>query len=457
MRHRAINWCYIFLQALILFIMVPHIYGAEKIDINIVGSEEWVKEKLEAYPELTWLLSEEVDHTQEGTSAQQESSWSWKLTGSHYPEFERTIATLVNFYLLMDGSDKAFNRFIEAQQPEEALTRENFNTFHTYVRNLVANNGEIVKTIEVDLILGDMGKTPKARALAKAYSIEEKDHDIFLRECLKKCPQIFPTFEQLPPPLQSDIRESNGLVHFGHVTHLEGGPEILKKLKDSKIVSNNPRAFDLLMVTYMLDVSGARAHEANRGSKSFTNKTFLAINGMREALYKLAKESESNALSSYVDFRAKLLGLESGTKEGRLLGRMGAMMRLFTPEEGQALKTAYQHLKKEQKAVFEQAFDPLKKREERTPTYMPAVFVNFLDTAVKEGMSKEEAIQKCLGEVAVHLANFLQKYRMGEADQPYNLNQTLNFNKSAGQMRSNIRILENHVFSMDKDWNVFLS
>jgi len=428
------------------------------INKNIVGSEEWAKEKLEAYPELAWLLSEEVEHTQEGTPAQQESSWSWKLTGSHYPEFERTIATLVNFYLLMDGSDQAFDRFIEAQQPEEALTRERFNALHTYVAGVVANDGAIIKVIEADLILGDMGKTPKARALARAYSIGEKDQDIFLSECLKKCPQIFPTFEKLPFSLQSDIRESSGLVHFGHVTHLEGGPEILKKLKGSNIVANNRRAFDLLMITYMLDVSGARAHEANRGSKSFTNKTFLAINGMREALYRLVKESESNALSSYVDFRAKLLGLESGTKEGRLLGRMGAMMRLFTREEGQALKTAYQRLKKEQKAVLEQAFDPLRIREERTPTYVPAVFVNFLDTAVKEGMSKEEAVQKCLGEVVVHLADFLQKYRMGKAAQPYNLNQTLNFNKGAGQIRGgNIRILENHVFSMDKDWNVSLS
>lgn len=133
--------------------------------------------------------------------------------------------------------------------------------------------------------------------------------------------------------MQADLRESTGLIHFGHVTHLEGGPEILNKLKDSGLVSSNPKAFDLQVLTYMMDVSGARAHESNLGSKSFTNKTFLAINGMKDALHKLAEGSQEEALTSYVDFRVDLLGLDPKKKEDRVLGRMGAMMRLFTPEE----------------------------------------------------------------------------------------------------------------------------
>lgn len=363
---------------------------------------------------------------------------------------------MVNLYLLVDGSEKAYSRFVESQQKDEALTKTNFDKLHSYAFELIANKKDNISVIEVDLILGDMGKTLKAKTLAKAHAIEERDHDIFLYECLKKCPQIFPTFEKLPPSIQSDIKESTGLVHFGHVTHLEGGPEILKKLKDSNIVANDPQVFDLLILTYMLDASGARAHENNRGAKAFNNKTFLAINGMRDALYKLSKGSESDALESYINFRAKLLGLESINKEVRLLSRVGAMMRLFTIEEGQALKTAYRSLKEEQKEMIQQVFGPLKIREERTPTYIPTVFVNFLDTAIKHRISKEKAIQRCLREVTVHIAEFLLRYRAGKADQFYTPNFTLNFNKSAGQIRDNISIFESHDFSIDKDWNVFL-
>jgi hypothetical protein len=456
MRHKAMRWSGIVFQVLAFYLLGNQIYGAEKIDIVEVGSRKWVERKIETYPELAWLLSEDVEHTQEGTSSQQEGSWSRKLKGSHYPEFERTMATLVNLYLILDGSEEAFIRFVESQPKEEVLTRDNFNKLHTYALKVISDQQEGVKAVEVELILGDMGKTTKARELAKAFSVEEKDHDIFLSECLKKCPKIFPTFQKISKTMQADLIESGGLVHFGHVTHLEGGPEILNKLKGSGLVANNPKAFDLQVLTYMMDVSGARAHESNLGSKSFTNKTFLAINGMKDALHKLAERSPEEALTSYVGFRAGLLGLDPQKKEDRVLGRMGAMMRLFTPEEGQALTAAYHLLGKEQKKVVEQEFDPLRTRKERTPTYIPAVFVNFIDSAMKQGITKEEAIQACIKEGVVSIASFLQKYREGKANQPYRPQMTLNFNKSAGQVKNNINIFRNHDFSIDKDWNVTL-
>ena len=131
-------------------------------------------------------------------------------------------------------------------------------------------------------------------------------------------------------------------------------------------------------------------------------------------------------------------------------------MRLFTSEEGQALASAYHLLDKEQKEVGEQEFDPLKTREERTPTYIPAVFVNFIDSAMKQGVTKEKAIQACVKEGVVPIASFLQKYRGGKANQPYMPQMTLNFNKCAGQVRNNIKIFENHNFYIDTDWNVTL-
>jgi len=121
------RWSEIAFQVLAFFLLSNQIYSVEKIDIAEIGSLKWVEGKIETYPELTWLLSEEVEHTQEGVSSQQEDSWSRKLKGSHYPEFERTMSTLVNLYLILDGSEEAFARFVESQSKEEALTRENFN------------------------------------------------------------------------------------------------------------------------------------------------------------------------------------------------------------------------------------------------------------------------------------------------------------------------------------------
>ena len=177
---------------------------------------------------------------------------------------------------------------------------------------------------------------------------------------------------------------------------------------------------------------------------------------MKDALHKLAKCSQKEALTSYVDFRVGLLGLDSQKKEDRILGRMGAMMRLFTPEEGQALTKSYHLLGRGQQNMIMQEFDPLKTRKERTTTYMPAVFVNFMDSAMKQGVKKGEAIQACIKEGVVLIASFLQKYREGKANQPYMPQMTLNFNKSAGQVRNNIKIFQNHDFYIDQDWNVIL-
>ena len=455
MLQKAMRWRMI-CQILALFLFGNLVEGAKANELATVGSPQWVKKKMDEYPELSWLLDEKVEHTQEGGASQKGESWSRALKGSHYPEFERTIATLVNFHLLLDGSDEAFKRFVESQPSQEALTRENFQKLHTFVQEVLAAQDEGSKAVEVDLILGDMGKTPEARRRAAEYSVDERDHDIFLSICLKKCPEIFPTFSSISKKLQQALKEGTGLIHFGHAVHLEGDLKMLDELKNSNIVANNPKAFDLQILAYMMDVSGARAHEDNRGAKSFTNNIFLAINGMKEALSKLATQTPKEALSYYVDFRANLLGLDPSKQENRVLARLGAMMRLFTPEDGQILEESYHLLADDQKKAVERTFNPFTARKERTPTYIPAVFVNFLDSAMKQSMQRQEAINKCLIESVVPMAVFLQTYREGKANQPYKSHMTLNFNKTAGQVRNDINVFKNHNFFIDKDWNVTL-
>jgi len=421
-----------------------------------IGSLEWVQEKIKTYPELSWLLSKDVEHTQEGTPIQQENSWSIKLKGAFYPEFERTMATLVNLYLILDGSDRAFNRFVASQPKEDALTKESFEKLHHYALKTTVSHTDGLKAVEIDLLLGDMGKTATARKLAKEFSIEEHDHDLFLGECLKKCPQIFPTFLTLSPALQEELKASTALVHFGHFSHLEGGPEILMKLRYSRLITSNPKALNLQLLAHALDISGARAHEDNRGSKAFTNKIFLSWNGMKDVLSELKLGSEKDVISRYVKFRAGLLGLDPTQKEDCMLVRIGALMRLFTPEEGQAMKKAYYALEDNQKEIVAEAFDPFTPRQERTPTYIPALLVNFLNTTIKHCLTKEEAIQSCLQEGVVAVASFLKDYREGKLNRPYLPNMTLNFNKAAGQVKDNFKIFSTHTFSIAQGWNVIL-
>lgn len=404
-----------------------------------IGSKEWVQQKRDIYPELEWLLDKSVQQTQEGKGEQVDRSWSKQLTGQHYPEFERTMLSMVCLYLILDGSSQAYERFTMLQSADDKLTQTSFKRLHDFALQVVHNDPERLHALEINLLLGDMGKTQQARLEAKNYGISEPDADIFLKMCLEKAPAIFPTFMSLPPQMQEMIKTVTGLVHFGHVTHVEGGPEMLTPLKQAGIFQRNSRDFDFEILTHLCDVSAARGHEDNRGSKVLTENVFKALEAVKEALHQLAHHDEKEALTHYLTTRAVWLGLEGDEKF--VLTRVGTMIRLYSLEEGVALKKAYAVLTEDQKATLKTQLDPLVIRQERTATYIPALLVNFVSAQTKQGLSKLQAIEACVRKGVVFIADVLQLYRNGKANLPYNPELTLNFNKAAGQVRDNPNLL----------------
>jgi len=416
-----------------------------------LGSQEWVIEKIKLYPELQWLLDKTAQHTQEGKSENVDHSWSQKLTGHHYPEFERTLLSILNLHLIADGSNYAYAYFVTLQPPKEKISPAHFKRLHDFASDVLKNDPEQLKVIETNLLLGDMGKTPLAHKKAEQYGIKEADHDLFLDACLHKCPQIFPTFLKAPSKVQLRIIKTVGLIHFGHVVHVEGGPEILTNLKKSEIFKKNPKDFDFDILTYICDLSAARGHEDNRGSKVLTENTFKVIEAVKDTIHFLAKHNEQEALKFYLNKRAEWLGLNENEEGKYILARFGAMMRLFSKDEGKALQQAYASLSKDQKKIINQAFDPLVYRDERTPTYVPALLVNVLDSYTKQGLTREDAIKECVHKGALFVGTVLNQYRAGMSNQPYTPSLTLNFNKVAGKARDNLALLATSSFLITPD------
>lgn len=418
-----------------------------------VGSEKWVLTKLETYPELRWLLAEDVQHTQEGQSTASEQSWSQKLIGMHHPEFERTILSMVCLYLIADGTEEAYTRFTMLQPDSEKLSKNSFKRLHQFADEVLSAHPDQLKALEINLLLGDLGKTQEARKHAARFNISEPDHDLFLDQCLTHCSQIFPTFPHLSNDTQKKIREVTGLVHFGHLTHVEGGPEMLTKLKQSGILKEDPKGFDFETLTHICDVSAARGQEDNRGSKVMTENVFRALEAVKDMFHVLSAHTETDALKHYLKTRAEWLGF-IGKDEELLLARLGSEMRLFFPEEGKALKLAYEDLPQEQKKLLHQELDPFTVRKDRTPTYVPAFLVNFLSTCSKQGLSKEESVGRCMREGVTFIGHVLHQYRQGHANQPYNPELTLNFNKAAGQARENTTLLKSATFAINPEGSV---
>ncbi|MBL0941348.1 MAG: hypothetical protein IBJ00_01265 [Alphaproteobacteria bacterium] len=438
-----------------LFVILSAQTQAAKVDLKTLGSDEWIRTMMQKYPELEWLLDKSVQHTQEGKAEDFKHSWSYRLKGENFPEFERTILSIVCLYLITDGSLQAYNHFTELQPLQDKLSLASFKHLHEFAQGVLKDVP--LETVEINLLLGDMGKTQIARLKAKEFGISEPDHDIFLDACLEECPQIFTTFMALPLEQQEKIKKVAGLVHFGHVTHVEGGPEILTKLKESGILQEDPNGFDLAILTYICDVSAALGHVDNRGSKVLTQDTYKAIEAVKDSIHFLATHDKKEALAMYLSKRAKWLGLNKHTKAYFILARIGAMMLLFSPEEGRALISCYRTLSKTYANIVNNAMDPLILRHERTPTYVPAVLVNLLSTYSKQGMSKTEGIKRCVQDGMRSIAEILEQYRANKTKQPYNPELTINFNKVAGQVRDNPAILKNFTFTIDSEGLVTLN
>lgn len=412
---------------------------------------KWVEKCIQQYPEILFLADSKVRKTEEGRDSLQ-GTYSEQLFGQKFVEFDRTIMTLHCMKLILDGSEKAYQEFSAAQPEAVRLSKESFAALHHQGQSVLKSrykgmsSVEMTQALETALVLGDMGKSEKARMLFKPYNIKAPDHDDFYGEAmhqLEKNPQICPSFNRLPEQSKQLLVQIANLAHYGHVTHLEGGLSMFTKLKQSD-VSNDALAFDLFV--HLCDVAGALGHVNNKSSVVYTELTHRAMTAMQKACFLLREpnKTEIDAYNAYLAERCSWIGLDPANDTDRVLGRLSAMLRLFTIEEGAILKNGFQKL---DMVEGEKVIAQLSMTEGRTPTYMPAVLVNLVSK-----VKLEQAIVLGLPFIAKVLEKHHQMLTNKEADPEI----PLNFNAIAGIVKSDPEALKAKGFIIDKEGQVFL-
>lgn len=426
----------------------------------------WVSQLVNKYEELHWLADENVRKTEEGISTTTNDNWSEPLFGKKYDEFERSVASLVCYLSILNGTDADYARLTEAQPNALRLTREAFFSLHAELQNLLNDypaltSSEVHQAIKMALILGDMGKTQTARERAKVFRVEDPDHDDFITHALQVCPQIFPSYQSLPVASQNLIAQASGLAHFGHVAHLEGGPEILSKLKNSQVFNKNPFAFKFAFFVHMCDVAGALGHRNCRSSLVFTQDVYNAYSAIKSACHLLQDHDEKAAYRFYLDKRAEWLGLNSNDSLQRVLTRIGAMLRLYTPQEGKILLSVATSptLSDSARELIMSQFDRLEPDAlTATPTYIPAVLVNLINNPALEE-THDGRIKKAIEVGLVFIARVLNFHRAQVAEGRVDGKIPLNFNGIAGiaKEKNAASLLETTQFVIDSEGTVQLS
>ncbi len=436
---------------------------------SIVCSEtkgkKWVEKCVEQHPEVLWLADAEVRKTEEG-QATLHRTYSEQLFGHKYVEFDRTMMTLYCLKLILDGSENAYQIFTAAQPADTKLTKESFEFLHARGERLLKSQwggmsaSQIAQAMETALVLGDIGKSEIARELFKSHGVTAPDHDDFYGEALPVMelnPSLCPSFDRLPAPAQKLLIKIANLAHYGHVTHLEGGTAMFSKLKQSAIASEDLTALEFDLFVHTCDVAGALGHVNNQSSLVYTELAHKAMQAMADAVCILRDptKDEWDAYNAYLEKRAAWLELSSNDRADRVLVRIGAMLRLFTPEEGAILKKGMQQLDDGMKQKIISQLDVQKNdKESRTPTYIPAVLVNLFNNP-QLGKSKEERLINTLNLGLPFISRVLEEQKVRLTKKEADPNIPLNFNKIAGFAKNAPESLKKD-FTIDKEGNVSL-
>lgn len=425
----------------------------------------WIGNIVNSFPELCeWLGNENVQITNEGVSSK-DSSYSEQLFGKKYVEFDRSVLTLQCLdWFLSDNPKEAYKLFTQDQEEKAKLSYKSFLSIHELAKYLIDNNplelssSEMTHLMRAALVLGDLGKSDKAREQFDVSRKQVPDHDDCYRVVMNKLidnPKLSKTFNQLSKVAQQHLVDTAIDVHFGHITHLEGGPEMFSGLKNSKLTQFQ---LDFEFFIHFCDVSGALGHIKPYSSLVLTENTYQAMEANRKACSLLVGESsktEKDAYDFYLAQRGNWLGLDHENLLERILIRMGAMMRLFSKEEGEILKKGIDALKEEDQKRLISYFNTTEVLTGRTPTYMPAVLVNLANNKTL-GETPAERLECAIAIGLPVIGRALEMYKnyvdKGEIDEQV----PLNFNPLAKIASGSPKDFETGELTIDTQGNVSL-
>lgn len=279
-----------------------------------------------------------------------------------------------------------------------------------------------------------MAKAASVRDMMADLSIHDPDHDDFYGHVMANdaALQRLESFRRLSPEQQNLLRQSANLAHFGHITHCEGGPHMFAKLKASDIVKQDPDVFEFAAIVHVCDVAGALGHRNPEGSLTYDQATHNAIEATFDACRTLQHGDEVSAYESYLRTRAAWLGFSPHAVEDRVLARLGAMMRLATPDAGRALKDGFSTLSpRDSDDALRRLSVSGAAQLPRTPTYMPAVLVNLMNNR-SLGATPDERLARSVAIGVPFISAVLGFYQSMLSVGKLPMNVPLNFNVAAG-------------------------
>lgn len=414
-----------------------------------------IRKLLFEYEELHWLTRNEVHVTPENGVHNPKNSYSFRLFGTNFPEFDRTMMSLNCLNLFLDGKYEDYLEFVYLQPKADRLEWKSFldiqRNIHAVFDNLSDKDSkETRKVLEMALILSDVVKTKIAEDLAKERGIVLGDFDQTYRTILQDAPDIFPSYQKLSPRGKDLLYKLSFQRCFGYIAHLEGGPDLFTLLKKTELFSQDSDLFELELFVYQCDVGGALGHVDSHSSIAYNEQSHQIIQAVREACLLLKTHDENTVYERYLSKRADWLGFDIASPLNRVLARIGAMLRLTKLEEGKMLKDSFLKLAPEDLSLIVDVFNTSKKDSNfKIPMYIPAVLVNLLNNE-QLGTKRQERLLQSIHLGLPFIAKVLRSYK--EEISP----KILNFDQIARLAKDDPNRLLNDEFTIDLNGHVLM-
>jgi hypothetical protein len=432
--------------------------SGQPVVFSSVKDAEWVKKCIARYPEILWLAHASTKDEE----ASVKGTYSEQLFSQKCNDFDRSITALLCLKLILDGSDNAYERFTAAQPAKNRLSRESFQMLHRQGLRLLKSKWggmstlQMAQAMETSLALRNLGKSQKARKVFKKFGVIATNHFDFYGEAmreLQKNPNLCSSFSRLNPSAKELLVKGANLTHYDSIAHLEGGAEMFTKLRESKMPIEDPLAIEFDRFLYHCIVAGA----GHPSSLVYDEQTFLMLQAVGEAMRILAnpRNTEWDAYEICLVRRASQLGLNLEKSSERVLTRIGAMLNLFTPEDGILLKKAMERL---DPALRDRISAELDGHLEDPPVHSPIalsnVFINIFNKYSET--SPEDRLYRVIDIGLPFITRVLEKHKKLLKTHDVDPNVSLDFNAIARAASLIPKLLLDKKFFIDRNGRVYL-
>ena len=296
-------------------------------------------------------------------------------------EAERTFVGVLLFRAVLNGDASAFPFLAPAA----------FANLRDFTSQQ-APTPEDVEFVLYALACNDLGKT---QAMidhhADLTGRRASDHDLLLAELVDRQPGLFPGLRRLTAEQQLLYRD--GLrAHFnlGQMVQGESLPASLTGIQEI-----GERARGLRLIAELYDFAGAAGHVRNDLSLLMTEDTLFSYQAAMEELMRVPRE---RAYERFIARRGEAVGIRPEEPDAFVLGRIAALSRSFTGEEGGFIRAVWRSLVPDERDTLARELNE-PGRPERPGIllyYAPAVIAN----AIKATGQFETGLRWALGRFA---------------------------------------------------------